>query len=128
MRMGLHIGEAQQRGGDYYGTAVNRAARLMSAANGGQVLLSAAVAGMVTDQLPDGVSLRDLGEHRLKDLQRPEQVFQFGSSRGFQPTFRPSHHSTGCLTTCLHSPQLLSDGRQNWARSTTFWSPIRCDC
>lgn len=76
VRMGLHIGEAQQRGGDYYGTAVNRAARLMSAANGGQVLLSAAVAGMVVDHLPDGVSLRDLGEHRLKDLQRPEHVFQ----------------------------------------------------
>jgi predicted ATPase len=76
VRMGLHIGEAQQRGGDYYGTAVNRAARLMSAANGGQVLLSAAVAGIVVDHLPEGVSLLDLGEHRLKDLQRPEHVFQ----------------------------------------------------
>ncbi len=76
VRMGLHMGEAQQRGGDYYGTAVNRAARLMSAASGGQVLLSAAVAGMVADHLPGGVSLRDLGEHRLKDLQRPEHVFQ----------------------------------------------------
>jgi len=76
VRMGLHIGEAQQRAGDYYGTTVNRAARLMSAANGGQVLLSAAIAGMVADHLPDGVSLRDLGEHRLKDLQRPEHIFQ----------------------------------------------------
>ncbi|HEX6305526.1 MAG TPA: adenylate/guanylate cyclase domain-containing protein [Anaerolineales bacterium] len=76
VRMGLHIGDAQHRGGDYYGTAVNRAARLMSAANGGQVLLSAAAASIVADQLPDGVSLRDLGEHRLKDLQRPEHVFQ----------------------------------------------------
>lgn len=76
VRMGLHLGEAQPRGGDYYGTAVNRAARLMSAANGGQVLLSAAVASTVSDNLPDGVSLRDLGEHRLKDLQHPEHVFQ----------------------------------------------------
>jgi predicted ATPase/class 3 adenylate cyclase len=76
VRMGLHIGEAQQRGGDYYGTAVNRAARLMSAANGGQVLLSSAVAGILADNLPEGVSLRDLGEHRLKDLQRPEHIFQ----------------------------------------------------
>ena len=76
VRMGLHIGEAQQRGGDYYGTAVNRAARLMSAANGGQVLLSAAVAATLAGHLPDGVSLRDLGEHRLKDLQRPERVYQ----------------------------------------------------
>jgi predicted ATPase/class 3 adenylate cyclase len=79
VRMGLHIGEAQLRGGDYYGTAVNRAARLMSAANGGQVLLSAAVASVVSDHLPDGVSLRDLGEHRLKDLQRPEHIFQLVS-------------------------------------------------
>ncbi|MFN2234277.1 MAG: adenylate/guanylate cyclase domain-containing protein [Anaerolineales bacterium] len=76
VRMGLHIGEAQARAGDYYGTAVNRTARLMSAANGGQVLLSAAAAGIVADQLPDGVSLLDLGEHRLKDLQRPEHIFQ----------------------------------------------------
>jgi predicted ATPase/class 3 adenylate cyclase len=76
VRMGLHVGEAQERGDDYYGTVVNRAARLMSAANGGQVLLSSAVAGMVVDHLPEGVSLRDLGEHRLKDLQRAEHIFQ----------------------------------------------------
>lgn len=76
VRMGLHFGEAQPRGGDYFGTTVNRTARLMSTAHGGQVLLSAAVASMVADHLPAGVSLRDLGEHRLKDLQRPEHIFQ----------------------------------------------------
>jgi predicted ATPase/class 3 adenylate cyclase len=76
VRMGLHTGEAQPRGGDYYGTAVNRAARLMSAAHGGQVLLSAAAASLTADQLPEGSSLLDLGEHRLKDLQRPEHVYQ----------------------------------------------------
>ena len=76
VRMGLHIGEAQQRGGDYYGTTLNRAARLMAAAHGGQVLLSAAVAALVGGRLPGGASLRDLGEHRLKDLQRPEHVYQ----------------------------------------------------
>jgi predicted ATPase/class 3 adenylate cyclase len=75
VRMGLHIGEAQQRGGDYYGTTVNRAARLMAAAHGGQVLLSAALASMLRDQLPAGVTLRDLGEHRLKDLEQAEHVF-----------------------------------------------------
>lgn len=76
VRMGLNIGEAQPRGGDYYGTAVNRAARLMSAANGGQVLLSSAVVEMISAHLPEGASLRDLGEHRLKDLQRPEHIYQ----------------------------------------------------
>ena len=76
VRMGLHAGEAQLRGGDYYGPEVNRAARLMSAAHGGQVLLSAAAAGLVMDHLPEPTALRDLGEHRLKDLERPEHVFQ----------------------------------------------------
>lgn len=76
VRMGLHAGEAQQRGGDYYGTAVNRAARLMSAGHGGQVLLSGAAARLLTEPLPAGVSLHDLGEHRLKDLLRPVHVYQ----------------------------------------------------
>jgi predicted ATPase/class 3 adenylate cyclase len=76
VRMGLHAGEVQARGGDYFGTAVNRAARLMSAANGGQALLSEAMSGMLTGRLPDGVSLRDLGEYHLKDLLRPEHIFQ----------------------------------------------------
>ena len=76
VRMGLHVGEAQPRGGDFYGPAVNRAARLMSVAHGGQVLLSAAAAGLVADLLPDEASLRDLGEHRLKGLDRPEHIFQ----------------------------------------------------
>ena len=76
VRIGLHVGEAQPRGGDYYGPAVNRAARLMSVAHGGQVLLSAAAANLVVDQLPKGTTLRDLGEHRLKDLERPEHIFQ----------------------------------------------------
>lgn len=76
VRMALHVGESQPRAGDYYGPAVNRAARLMSAAHGGQVLLSRAAASLVSELLPDVLSLRDLGEHRLKDLSRPEHIFQ----------------------------------------------------
>jgi predicted ATPase/class 3 adenylate cyclase len=76
VRMGLHIGEAQLRAGDYFGPALNRTARLMSAAHGGQVLLSEAAATQVVDQLPDGLALLGLGEHRLKDLERPERIFQ----------------------------------------------------
>jgi len=76
VRMGLHVGEAQPRGGDYFGPTVNRAARLMSVAHGGQVLLSAVAVDLVADLLPDGASLLDLGEHRLKDLERPEHIFQ----------------------------------------------------
>ena len=76
VRMGLHSGEAQERGGDYFGTAINRAARVMAAASGGQVLLSSDAADTLAGHLPEGASLRDLGEHRLKDLQRPEHIFQ----------------------------------------------------
>ena len=76
VRMGLHVGEAQQRGDDFFGPSVNRAARIMAAAHGGQVLLSADVAKLADGRLPEGATLRDLGEHRLKDLSRPEHIFQ----------------------------------------------------
>jgi predicted ATPase/Tfp pilus assembly protein PilF len=76
VRMALHTGAAQERDGDYFGPPLNRVARLISAAHGGQVLLSLATQELVRDQLPWGTTLRDLGEHRLKDLFRPERVFQ----------------------------------------------------
>jgi len=76
VRMGVHTGEAEQRGGDFYGSAVNRAARLMAAAHGGQILMSRTTAELVREQLPTGVTIRDLGEHRLKDLTRPEHIYQ----------------------------------------------------
>src|SRR5439155_301480 len=76
VRVALHTGEADLRKGDYYGPAVNRCARLRSAGHGGQILLCLATQEIVRDQLPDGASLRDLGERRLKDLIRPERVFQ----------------------------------------------------
>jgi predicted ATPase/class 3 adenylate cyclase len=76
VRISLHTGEAEFRDGDYYGSTPNRTARLMSVAAGGQTLLSAATAELVRDQLPKGATLIDLGEHRLKDLTRPEHIFQ----------------------------------------------------
>ena len=76
VRMALHTGTAEERDGDYFGPPLNRVARLMSAAHGGQVLLSLPTQELVRDQLPKGTSLRYLGEHRLKDLFRPERVFQ----------------------------------------------------
>jgi predicted ATPase/class 3 adenylate cyclase len=88
VRMGLHAGEAEVRAGDYYGPTVIRAARIMSAGHGGQVLLSAAAAALVMDQLPNGATLRDLGEHRLKDLGRPERVFQL-VHQGLVSSFPP---------------------------------------
>jgi predicted ATPase/Tfp pilus assembly protein PilF len=79
VRMALHTGAAEERDGDYFGPPVNRVARLLSSAYGGQVLLSLPAQELVRDQLPTGTTLRDLGEHRLKDLFRPERVFQLVS-------------------------------------------------
>jgi predicted ATPase/class 3 adenylate cyclase len=76
VRMALHTGAAEERDGDYFGPPLNRVARLLSAAHGGQVLLSLPAQELVRDQLPAQTSLRDLGEHRLKDLFRPERVYQ----------------------------------------------------
>jgi predicted ATPase len=71
--MALHTGEAEERGGDYFGSSVNRAARLMAVGHGGQILCSS-----VTAQLIDTTVLTDLGEHRLRDLSDAQRVFQVG--------------------------------------------------
>ena len=76
VRMALHTGAAEERDGDYFGPPLHRVARLLSTGHGGQILLSHVTEELVCDQLPAGVELRDVGEHRLKDLGRPEHVFQ----------------------------------------------------
>ncbi len=76
VRMAVHVGATEERNADYFGPNVNRVARLLSAGHGGQVLLSLAAAELSQDTLPSGVTLRDLGEHRLKDLNRPERIYQ----------------------------------------------------
>ena len=76
VRMALHTGASDLQAGDYYGTAVNRAARLRGVAHGGQTLISRATCELVRDHLPPGVAISDLGEHTLRDLTRPEHVFQ----------------------------------------------------
>jgi predicted ATPase/class 3 adenylate cyclase len=76
VRMALHTGSADERDGDYFGPPLNRVARLLEAGHGGQVLLSAVAAGLMRGQIPDGVELRDLGVHRLRDLAAPEHIHQ----------------------------------------------------
>jgi hypothetical protein len=76
VHMGLHTGEPSVTAEGYLGLDVHRAARIMSAGHGGQVLLSQTTCTLVEHDLPDGVSLRDLGAHRLKDLQHPSHLFQ----------------------------------------------------
>ena len=76
VRMGLHTGTATREHDDYHGTDVNRTARLMAMAHGGQVVASEATYSLVRDEAPADVSFVDLGEHRLKDLARPERIYQ----------------------------------------------------
>ena len=76
VRMGLHTGEARRVGDDYVGLDVHRAARIAASGHGGQVVISDSVYALVEKTLPSGVSIRDLGEHRLKDLPRPEHLYQ----------------------------------------------------
>jgi class 3 adenylate cyclase/dienelactone hydrolase len=76
VRAGLHTGEPLAGGKGYVGLGIHRAARISSAGHGGQILLSQTTADLIENDLPPGASLLDLGEHRLKDLQRPERIFQ----------------------------------------------------
>lgn len=76
VRMSLHTGEPVVGEEGYVGIDVVRAARICAAGHGGQVLLSSATAALVGTSLPDGVHERDLGEHRLKDIDQPERIYQ----------------------------------------------------
>jgi predicted ATPase/class 3 adenylate cyclase len=88
VRVGLHTGEAPLVGEEYIGLDVHHAARVAAAAHGGQVLISETTRALVEDHLGDGLSLRDLGTHRLKDLARPERLFQLVVS-GTRDQFPP---------------------------------------
>ena len=75
MRIAVHSGEAHERGGDFFGTTLNRAARLRTLAAGGEIVLSQATTEIVRDRLPAGAELADRGDHVLPGLTRPERVF-----------------------------------------------------
>ena len=86
--MAVHSGEASETATGLVGLDVHRAARLAGVAHGGQVVFSSSAAALIRDFLPDGASLRDLGPHRLKDLGRPEQIYQLQAA-GLRSEFPP---------------------------------------
>ena len=90
VRMGLLTGEGRVEAGDYVGFDVHRAARIAAAAHGGQVVISESTRALVERRLPDGVTVRDLGPHRLKDLIDPEHLFQLDIA-GLPTDFPPLH-------------------------------------
>jgi predicted ATPase/class 3 adenylate cyclase len=79
LRIALHTGEVELRGGHYFGPTIYRCARLLAAGNGGQVLVTQATQQLLADEPPEGILLADRGEHRLKDLRRPEHIFQLAA-------------------------------------------------
>jgi hypothetical protein len=89
VRMGIHTGEPQISASEHYvGIDIHRAARIAAAAHGGQVLISETTCDLVERELPEDVTLRDLGEHRLKDLRQPKHLYQLviaGLPSGFPP-------------------------------------------
>ena len=93
VRMGLHTGSGILGGDNYVGIDVHRAARIAAAGHGGQILLSASTRALVEHDLQDGVVLRDLGDHRLKDLQQPERLHQVVDAR-LQESFPPMRTQT----------------------------------
>jgi predicted ATPase/class 3 adenylate cyclase len=110
VRMAIHAGSAEVRDGDFFGPTLNRVARLMAIAHGGQVLVSSAAASLAADDLPPAWELIDLGEHRLRDLDRPEGVYQLvatGMRRDFPPL-----RATGGQPTNLRPPLTTFVGRE----------------
>lgn len=101
VRMGLHTGEVEERDGDYFGPAVNRAARIMSAGHGGQILVSA-----VTVDVSGGQGFVDLGEYAFPGLVDRERVFQFG------PDKFPALRSSGAIPSNLPADRSIFIGRQ----------------
>ena len=96
VRMGIHSGEAEERDGDYFGSTVNRVARLLAAAHGRQILVSSAAAMLAAERLDRGITLVDVGEHRLRDLDRAERVLQ-ACADGLARDFPPLRTSTSRL-------------------------------
>jgi predicted ATPase/class 3 adenylate cyclase len=88
VRMGLHTGEPEMGATGYVGIDVHRAARISNAAHGGQILLSAATYELLRDDVLEDISLIDLGEHRMKDLSRPERLYQL-TAQGLPSEFPP---------------------------------------
>ena len=112
VRMGLHAGDATERDGDWYGTEVNRAARVMAVAHGGQIVCSAIVGAQVRDR----VGLVNLGEHRLRDLQSTVQLFQIAVPESL-PRFLRCGQWTRTTRICPLSSALSLAAKTNCGRS-----------
>jgi predicted ATPase/class 3 adenylate cyclase len=111
VRMGLHTGESQERDGDYYGSEVNRAARVMGIGYGGQILLSETTAAFIRRSPPIELALKDLGEHQLKGISAPEQIYQINHPE-LNTEFPPLNTPDWQTTNLPPSPNILIGRRR----------------
>jgi predicted ATPase/class 3 adenylate cyclase len=122
VRMALHTGEADLRDGDYYGSAVNRCARLRAAAHGGQIVLSGVTASLTRERIPMGAALRSLGTYQLRDVPEPEQIHQLvhpDLRTRFPPLRTPNarpHNLPLQLTSFVGREQEVADARHELLR------------
>ena len=115
--MGVHTGDVGTRDGDYVGLDVHRAAHIAAAAHGGQVLLSGTTAALVGSTLPAGVSLADLGDPGLKDIDSPEHLFQLNTA-GLPTDFPPPRALTAGSDLCPGGGlEFASDAEAELARA-----------
>lgn len=125
VRMALHTGTAQLRDNDYFGPTLNRTARLMSAGHGGQILCSASTQHLLADEVPAGVEIISLGIHHLKDLERPEEIFQVTAS-GLQTEFPPLQ-LTDNGATGAGEEAVLAYRAKNWKQVVELLSKLEAD-
>ena len=127
--MAIHAGEAEPRGGDYLAAPLNRLARLLGMARGGQILLTEAVEQLAQDGLPPGASLQELGEMRLRDLKRAERVFVLVHPDLPQDIDLPvasdqrTRHFPASLTPFLGREEQIRLSRNSLRLRTSIWSP-----
>ncbi len=124
VRIGIHTGPAEVSGDDYaVGHTLNRVARIMSAGHGGQILLSGSTAVLLKENLPPGVQLQDLGEHLLKGLSRPEQIFQVlapdlpGDFPSLVTVTQPRHNLPSHLTSFIGRAKEIDQIQQKFSTS-----------
>jgi tetratricopeptide (TPR) repeat protein len=125
VRMALHTGTAQLRDNDYFGPTLNRTARLMSVGHGGQILCSSSTQHLLADEVPAGVEITSLGIHHLKDLDRPEEIFQVTAS-GLPSEF-PSLRLPAEGATGLGEEAVLAYREKDWNQVVELLSKLEAD-
>jgi class 3 adenylate cyclase len=123
VRMGLHVGEGSGDGSDYHGPAVNRAARIMSAGHGGQILLSGPTAALIMDQLPAGTSLRDLGRISSRTSHGPNGSTSSSTHRCRRHSCPSRPPTSASAASQMNRPPSWA-GRLSGPRSSSAWATL----